>query len=261
MSPEPTPPAPSGPAANLAPGLPASCGHVTTEGCGNVTTPPVAAEPLLPPAFAEAWINYPHTVCRRRLPAYSLHTHFMLCAVESPFAYETLPPEYKITWEDLWEALAAVLTPYGGCFRTPRPWLCVFTQRLHRLDLATEVAKFRAWQNDYLSAPEVFSTEGDGRELTAPGILARVVFLQRHTSETAQTIWLWPIGQALWYHATTLEQITEHVSLLDDETARQFAYLKRLQDGLEDPDDLPGEPPAPESEGALLHRARAGLGL
>jgi hypothetical protein len=242
---------PAGPAANPAPGLSASGAQVST-----------APRPLLPPHFAEAWINKEWTVCRRRLPAYSFHAHLLLCAAENPFAFEHLPPAYKITWEDLWEAVTLVCTPYGQPVRYPPGWRCVFTQRLHRLDLAREIAAFRAWQNDYLSAPEVFCTEGDGRELTAPGILARVVFLQRHLhGYSAETLWTMPIGQVLWLHAACLEQLNDKVSLLEDEEAKLFELIKRIQEGSADPSMLPPRPGA-EPEGAgLLSRAASALGL
>lgn len=200
-----------------------------------------------------------HRVCRRVLPAYSFHSAFMLGAINSPFAFDTLPAGYRITWEDLWLALAAVLTPYGGAFHSLSAWRCVFTQRLHRLDLDREVAAFRAWQNDYLSGPEVFSSEGDGRQLTAPGILTRVVFLQRHLhGYTDARIWTMGIGEALWLQATALEQLSEHVSLLDDEQGQLFALLKRIQDGTADASELPGQPPPP---GDLLSRGASALGL
>lgn len=225
---------------------------------------PPAAPDLLPPRFAEAWINYPWRVCRRWLPAYSLHAHLMLCAVRSPLAFEVLPEGYRITWEDLWEAVAAVCTPPGAPLVYPSGWRCVFTQRLHRLDLAREVAAFRAWQNDYLSAPDVFCTEGDGRELTAPGILARAVFLQRHLHLSSAEVWTMPIGQALWLHAATLEQINEKVSLLEQGEADLFELVRRIQDGLADPAELPPDLRAEEpaaAGGGKLARAAAAMGL
>lgn len=194
-----------------------------------VSSPPAG---LLPPHFIEAWLNLDHTVCRRALPAYSLHAHMMLCAVNSPFAFETLPAGYQVTWEDLWEAIAAVTTPRGRRLVYPSAFRCIILQRFRRLELKAEIAAFRAWQNDFLSAPEVFSSEGGGRELTAPGILARVVFLLRHLHLTADEVWLMPIGQALWLHAATLEQLSEHVSLLGDEEAKLFALIKSIQDGV-----------------------------
>jgi hypothetical protein len=245
--PAPASSAPSGPAATPAPGLSGST--------------PERPRALLPAHFAEAWINDEWIVCRRRLPAYSLHAHLLLSAAENPFAFEHLPPQYKITWEDLWEAVALVCTPYLAPVRYPRAWRCVFIQRLHRLDLEREIAAFRAWQNDYLSAPEIFCAEGDGRELTAPGILARVVFLQRHLhGYSAEALWTLPIGQALWLHAATLEQLNEKVSLLEDEEAKLFALIKRVQDGA-DPSILPSRPDAEPSAGGLLSRAASALGL
>jgi hypothetical protein len=221
---------------------------------------PEAPSSILPANFAEAWINRRWRVCRRELPAYSLHAHLLLCAAQSPFAFEVLPDGYQITWEDLWEAVSVVSTPYGQPIRYPSAWRCVFTQRLRRLNLAAEVAKFRAWQNDYLSAPEVFCTEGDGRELTAPGILARVVFLQRHLHLSPLEVWTMPIGQALWMHATTLEQINDNVSLLEDEEAELFAFVKAIQDGTASPDDLPPRPDE-EERGGRLSRAAQALGI
>lgn len=220
-------------------------------------TPPAG---LLPPHFAEAWINFPRVVCRRELPAYSLHAHLLLCAAKSPFAFDGLPDGYRITWEDLWEAVAVVCTPYGQPIRYPVAWRCVFAQRLHRLNLAEEVAKFRAWQNDYLSAPEVFCTEGDGRELTAPGILARVVFLQRHLHLSLAEVWTMPIGQALWMHAATLEQINDNVSLLEDEEAALFAKVKAMQEAAALGDSLPPRPDE-EERGGRLSRAAQALGI
>lgn len=199
----------------------------------------------IPPKFAEAWINVPHTVCRVKMPVYSLHTHLMLAVLENPLGMEALPQGYKITWEDLWEAVAAVKTPYGGHVAFPTPWKCILRQKWHRMDLATELARFRAWQNDYLSAPEVFCTDGDGKPLTAPGILARAIFLQRHLHLSDERVWTMPIGQALWQHAATLEQINDNVSLLEDNEAKIFELLKRIQEGTASPDDLP---PDPETE-------------
>lgn len=214
-------------------------------------------QPLLPPHFLEAWLNLDHTVCRRALPPYSLHAHMMLCAVGSPFAFETLPAGYQVTWEDLWEAITAVTTPRGRPLVYPSALRCIVRQRLRRLDLAREVAAFRAWQNDYLSAPEVFSSEGGGRELTAPGILARVVFLLRHLHLTADEVWGMPIGQALWLHAATLEQLSESVSLLGDDEAKLFALVKSIQDGTT---PVPGAPD-PSAGDSLLSRVATLAGI
>jgi len=213
---------------------------------------------LLPDSFLEAWLNTQHTVCRQPLPAYSLHAHMMLCAVQSPLAHEHLPEGFALTWEHLWEALAAVTTPYGQPLRYPTALRCIVRQRWHRLNLEAEVRAFRAWQNDYLSAPEVFSSEGGGRELTAPGILARVVFLQRHLhGYTARELWTLPIGQALWLHAATLEQLSENVSLLGDEEGKLMALLKSIQDGNT---PIPGEPD-PTSGDSALSRVAALAGI
>lgn len=196
----------------------------------------------IPDRFAEAWVNVSHVVCGERMPIYSMHTHLMLSVMENPLALESVPQGYRITWEDLWLAIAAVKTPYGGETKFPAPWLCIFKQRWKRLSLEREVAKFRAWQNDYLSTPDVFCTEGDGRPLTAPGILARAVFLQRHLHLSDERVWTMPIGQAMWQHAATLEQINDNVSLLEDKEAALFDLLKRIQDGTADESDLPPNP-------------------
>jgi hypothetical protein len=218
---------------------------------------PQVSSGLLPAHFLEAWLNLDHTVCRRALPPYSLHAHMMLCAANSPFAFEALPAGYQVTWEDLWEALTLVTTPRGRPVVYPSGARCVIRQRFYRLDLAREVAAFRAWQNDYLSAPEVFSSEGGGRELTAPGILARVVFLLRHLHLTASEVWGMPIGQALWLHAATLEQLSESVSLLGDEEAKLFALVKGIQEGTT---PIPGEPD-PSTGDSLLSRVAQLAGI
>jgi hypothetical protein len=214
----------------------------------------------LPEKFAEAWINVPRTVCAKRLPAYSLHAHMMLAVLENPLGMETLPDGYKITWEDLWEAVTAVSTPYGAPVSVPSAIRCIISQRWHRMDLATELAKFRAWQNDYLSAPDVFCSDGEGRPLTAPGILARVVFLMRHLHMSDERAWTMPIGQALWMHAATLEQINENVSLLEDNEAKLFALLKSIQDGTADESLFPDDP-SNLDKGDNLGRAATALGI
>lgn len=212
------------------------------------------------PSFAEAWINFSHTVCGVRLPAYSLHTHLMLAVLENPLGIEELPEGFQLTWEDLWEAIAAVTTPYGGSIQFPSAWRCVLRQRWRRLNLAEEVAKFRAWQNDYLSTPQVFCSEGDGRPLTAPGILARAIFLQRHLHLSDERVWTMPIGQAMWMHAATLEQINDNVSLLEDNEAKIFELLKAIQEGRASPDVLP-EDPMEQQRDDKLSRAAEALGI
>jgi hypothetical protein len=108
------------------------------------------------------------------------------------------------------------------------------TRRLTRsrfgTTLALEAARFRAYQNDYQSEPDLFF-EDEGRELTAPVLLGRAVHLHARCGISEERAWTMPLGKALWIYAAHLEQTQAGVSLLDEEDTRFMDWVKDIQTG------------------------------
>jgi hypothetical protein len=196
--------------------------------------------------FLEAWINRSHTVCGVRLRPYCLNHALLLAVLESPLGMDNVPAGFGLRWDHLWLAVTICALDYEEEFTAPSPFWCEFKRRLHRYDLRVELEKFRAYQNDYLSSPNIFCSDGDGKPLTAPAILARAVALQRGIGLTEYRVWTMPIGKALWMHATYAEQINENISLVDEEVGETLHFLRQIQDGQVDLEELFASQAAPK---------------
>jgi hypothetical protein len=248
------------PSASATAGAASPCGIDTTPPpCGHVTTPPPDDDPpaTLDERFAEAWINLPwHEVCGRRLRPYCFQHALALHLIDSPFV---AAEDRSIRWSDLFMAAAICACAFEEHPREPVSLQMANYVLGHRLTrwltrghlgttLAIEAARFRAYQNDYQSEPDLFF-EDEGRELSAPAILGRAVFLQRVCHIPEERAWTMPIGKALWTYAAALEQSQPGVSLLNEEEGDLFDWIKKVQSG-EIP--LPSElqPEALEQNGA-----------
>lgn len=254
-------PASSDPAANSAPGLPgsASCGHVTTPPApesGHVSTPAIEARPSLDERFAEAWLNLDHTVCGVRLRPYCLQHALALQLIDSPFVSTEDRP---IKWSDLFRAAAICACGFEEHPRAPSYWRAAnfilghdLTRRLTRgrfgSTLEIEARRFRTYQNDYQAEPDLFF-ETEGKELTAPALLGRAVYLQRVCHMPEERVWTMPIGKALWTYATALEQEQPGISLLEDGEQDVMDWIRGIQQGrIPLPPEL--QPEALEKNGA-----------
>lgn len=198
--------------------------------------------------FLEAWINTEHTVCGIRLRPYCFNSALMLEVVRNPLGMADLPEGFPLTWERLWEAATICALDYEQPFKAPSAFRCQLVQAWRRMNLATELAKFRAYQNDFYAAPDIFCTSGDGRTLTAPGILARAVSLMREIGLPEKRVWMMPIGKALWMHAANAEMTRDGVALVGEEEGQLMQLIRRIQDGELGEDALPPErmPAKPE---------------
>ncbi len=195
------------------------------------------------PRFAESWVNRPYRILGRKLRPYCLDHLLNLDLINSPLAATSPAAAAKVTWADIFLAVAICSTPFESPLHLPSPraarakqWLLT---KLHRLTrgrcggtLSTVAAAFRVYQNDYHAAPDLFST-ASGRELTAPALLARAVFMQRRLGMAEERLWTMPIGKLLWTYAATLEQESEGVSLLETREQDFFDLIKKQQDGIE----------------------------
>ena len=188
--------------------------------------------------FLEAWVNRSHVVCGVRLRPYCLNHALLLAVLENPLGMSDVPEGFGLTWEHLWLAVTVCASDYEEEFKVPSPFWCTFKNRLFGHVFKTELAKFRAYQNDYLTSPNIFCSEGEGKPLTAPAILARAVALQRGISMSEYRVWTMPIGKALWMHATYAEQINENISLVNEDVGETLHYLRKIQDGEVDLDEL-----------------------
>ena len=229
--------------------------------------------PALDQRFAEAWINRDdHRVCGQWLDPYCQHHLLLLQLLESPL----LGGAGEISWADLFMAVVVCSTPYGREVRMTRTrrlgrWLFwrslwlrirlsfrrpVFTSaRVSAFLLRQECAKFRAFQNDFQSEPSMFF-DSEGDELTAPGQLARVVFMQRHLHLSPGELWTMPVGQFLWTYAATLEQIGNGISLTDEEDDKILRLARQIQRGeIEIPESLRPETLEAEDRPLSLDRA------
>ena len=181
--------------------------------------------------FHEAWVNKSHTVCGVRLRPYCLNHALLLAVLESPLGMNDVPPGFGLRWDHLWLAVTVCASDYEEEFDAPSAFWCEFKRKLHRYDLRTELEKFRIYQNDFLSSPDIFCSDGDGKPLTAPAILARAVALQRGIGLSEYRVWTMPIGKALWMHATYAEQINENISLVNEKDGETLDFLRKIQDG------------------------------
>lgn len=250
---------------------PAACGNVSTgepaasatagaaSSCGGDAAAEARAEAArrLDERFAEAWINLPyHVVCGQRLRPYCLQHALALQLIKSPLVSGE---DTMITWGDLFMAAAVCACAFEEHPREPTGLHMgnyILGQRLTRwltrgrlgTTLELECARFRAYQNDYQSEPDLFF-EDEGRELTAPALLSRAVFLQRVCHIPEERAWTMPIGKALWSYAAALEQTQTGVSLLDEDETDLFRWIGKIQRGeIALPADL--QPDALEKRGA-----------
>lgn len=232
------------------------------------TTAPDApgAASSLPPAeerkadldrrFLEAWMNRAdHRVCGRRLRPYCFQYALTLQLLKNPFVVGA----EVIGWADLFRAVAVCRARFEQLpsfpsnlslvwYVTTRRFLWWLTRGRLGTTFAREAAAFRAYQNDYLSEPDLFF-ENEGRELTAPIMLARAVYLMRVCSIPEERVWMMPIGKALWTYATALEQDQAGVSLLDEDEGDLMSIIAKLQSGeLQLPPEL--QPAALNAKGA-----------
>lgn len=222
-------------------------------------SPRPAEEPkkCLDKRFLEAWLNRAdHRVAGIRLRPYCFQSALVLQQLESPFVSTEDKP---ITWADVFRAAAVCRTRFEQLPRFPSNFRMVLYATTSRFlwwltkgrlgtTLSQEAAAFRAYQNDFESTPDLFF-ENEGRELTAPVILARCVYLQRVCHLPEERVWTMPIGKALWIYAAALEQEQPGVSLLEEEDAEVMQLIRRLQAGeIPLPPDL--QPDALNAKGA-----------
>jgi hypothetical protein len=210
--------------------------------------------------FAEAWVNRVHRVCGLRLDPFCLHHVMLLDAIGNPLGAAAVGSDEKIGWGDLFQAVLICRSPYEKEIFFPRfrfLWqLRVPLLRLwHRLcrrpgdALAWHCAAFRNFQNDYESQPDLFFTD-QGEPLTAPGLLAKGVFLQMHLHLDDRRVWTMPIGKALFSYAACVEQISSSARLLESDESELMDILRQIQRGeIPIPENL--RPPAEEDRPAL----------
>ncbi|MDF3056803.1 MAG: hypothetical protein K0R17_1018 [Rariglobus sp.] len=227
---QPTPSVPSaGAPANTAPDAP-----------GAASSPPAGEERRadLDRRFLEAWLNRDdHRSCGQRLRPYCFQYALTLQLLKNPFVVGA----ELIGWADLFRAIAVCRAPFEKLPRFPsdirlawyvtsRRFLWWLSRGRFGTTFAREAAAFRAYQNDYQSNPDLFF-ENEGRELTAPIMLARAVYLMRVCGLPEERVWMMPIGKALWTYAAALEQDQSGVSLLDEEEGDLMEIIRKLQSG------------------------------
>lgn len=213
--------------------------------------------------FAEAWVNRDHVVARARLRPFSQWHVLQLSLLRNPLVQEELRPTEIVRWEHLWQAVAVCQTQYGERPKFLSGFRAAFRQALFRLDLAREVAAFRAYQADFYTVPELTVEETPNeRALTAPGMLARVVFVMRHLGGFSHDeLWSMPVGQLLWIEATLSEQISDRVALLGKAEGDIWALLGRIQRGEADESELPPDMNRDKTINEGIDRAKEALGL
>lgn len=219
----------------------ASAGEPTpaagSSSCGIDTT--AEAPRALDERFAEAWLNRAdHRVCGYSLRPYCLQHALMLQLVDSPFVSTQPRP---ILWSDVFTAAAICATGFeelprfrsrlrAHAFRLVRGLAARLTGGRLGTDLESECHRFRTYQNDFQSEPDLFF-ESEGRELTAPVLLGRAVYLHASCGVTEERAWTMPIGKALWIYAAHLEQSQAGVTLLDEEDTKWMEWVKDIQSG------------------------------
>lgn len=177
------------------------------------------------PRFLEAWVNRrDHRVFGCRLRPLSLWHLLALDAIDSPFAGFG---DGAASTTDFLRAVAILATEPPETLEIhpegiePGIWLAFcaipFTKKCRRANL-----QLKAYFSDFYSSVDVWNFtngEGGGHRISAPWLLARAVFLMRHTNLSERRIWTAPIGQILNYAAAVEEQVTNNQVISTDEQA------------------------------------------
>jgi len=201
---------------------------------------PIPSKPSLAERFAEAWINRRHRVAGRLLDPFCLHHVMLLEALNNPLGAAAVGSDARISWGDLFAAVIVCTAPYEEEIQFPSVgllwhlrvrWL-TFVHWLRRRPgtaLAWHCAAFRNYQNDYESAPDLFFDE-QTTPLTAPGLLAKAVFLQMQLHLDERRVFTMPIGKALFSYAAAVEQLSS-ARLLENEESDLMEVLRKIQAG------------------------------
>lgn len=187
--------------------------------------------------FNEAWFNADHVVLNRRLHPLCLEDAMVLSLVESPFLLGA-GSEVKYAMADLQLAVTICSTPAEVFFnaRLETSWLkrlkrILWSRRCRKLNLQRECQKFVTYIDDFFSPPDTWhdaDDAGDGT-LRAPWILGNVTFLIRNTTFTPREVWRMPLGQALWYCATTSEQLGAKIQLVSEDEQAGLEALGKAE--------------------------------
>jgi hypothetical protein len=164
------------------------------------------------PRFYESWFNVQHRILGRTLHPFCFNDALILSAADSLFMGEPTKVSRARLAKELEIAVLVCSTPAGQWYNPHKGWGYRFlvkavNWRRRFSNLETLHKQFQAYLRDYNAGPKIWMDGGNSStSLRAPWVLANVAYLLRCTTLTEERVWTMPIGQALWYSATTAEQ-------------------------------------------------------
>lgn len=166
---------------------------------------PSQVQYVFDPAFREAWENVPHRVYGFGLKPFSAWHRLCLEMIASP----ALTGE-AITVLELYAAAKVCSSSYGYVpdLSAPKGWLrrMGLRYRLRRHGVQAELAKFRAYLEDFDASPKFWPTEDSGPNVPQKcaemdRILELVSHVIKETGWSEATVWNLAIGKLNWYSA------------------------------------------------------------
>lgn len=182
-------------------------------------------------AFAEAWINYPHTVYGRRLRPFCLRHLFLLSLLENPACAGLDCDELQLR-----QAALICSLPHSKLEQNrlslnwlQRTWWAI---RSNRCKHGKELVKWKSYIQDYDSRPEIVAEDQEGPgALNAPAILSTITFIEINSNMRQEEILTAPVGKMFWLAASISELLGQSKSkILTDEQLAQAEALDSLED-------------------------------
>ena len=93
------------------------------------------------------------------------------------------------------------------------------------MSMATEIARWIGYRQDYDARPKFWHEETEGTGLRAPWILSIASFLEEHSNMTEREVMTAPLGLMLWKSAALAEQLGMTRSDIMTEKEEQIVAL------------------------------------
>lgn len=183
-------------------------------------------------AFFEAWINTEHRLLGRKLRPLCLRHLLFLHAIQSPLVVTDKPctlPDLEVaaivcgSATDA-EALTAFNVQKLSAFEKFR--LRIWHRQNLRRDVRKEAEAFLAYQDDFLSIPEVYETEGGTKTGTGlPWLLMHAAALIQATGWGEGEVFNMPVGKIVWLNLAFGYLKTGETSVITDADQEARALL------------------------------------
>jgi len=185
----------------------------------------------------ESWINNKHNVLGKILKPYSLHHYILMQSIDSPL----LSLEKNVTISDFEIAVLICRSSFGDSLidiintesTVPKLKNWLWHKINTRRNLALEMRKWVAYQNDYISLPTLWERNNSNtdQQSNIPFefyllISSKVI---QYTGWSEQVVYNMPIGKLVWY-AMTMDYIkTGETSVMSDKEIEITGLLENKQ--------------------------------